>query len=955
MDIASIGVIGELERIGWDYEFTGDDELKCKCPAHDDKKPSCSISIERRAFKCHSARCGAAGDFITFLATALKTTRQVILVDLAKRYGDEPDSKIIKSQVVERYHAAIWVAKPLLKALKQRGITDDLIREYRLGFCRGRITIPITNDKVLCVNLRRYLPDAPDSEKMINTRGYGQIRLFPVGQLQYNTVVVCGGEIKAIVVADRLNQFKIGAITATAGEGNWHGDFTKRLSGKQVYVCLDIDESGKEAAKKLCLQIRTSARWVGNVALPLDTDTYPHGDVNDWLGPGTGATAEDFKELLESTSEWLPPQRSPILLEGEHEKLPLKVALGPSYVGKPILIEASISAIDTATYVIPRKVSIECDRSQPCCGECPAFSLVCDKHGICLQELPSESPAILEIVDSPKNSQRGALMDGLGIPLLCKAVKLQPSSYYSVEEVRISPRLEIANTTVERLMRPAVCVGCDALELNESYSFSGRVWPHPKDQQAVLVVSNHEPLSDALSSYNPNKDQLRGLMVFQPDDWTVKDLHKKFSEVYEDIEQHVTRIFKRRDLHMAIDLAFHSPLLLHVDGKTVRGWVEVLVVGDSSQGKSETAIKLIEHYQLGERTDCKNASVAGLLGGLQKFGDKWLVMWGVIPTHDRRLVILDELKGADVEVIAKLTDMRSSGIAEIPKIERRRTHARTRIVALSNPRSIAPLSSYGFGVEAITELIGSLEDIRRFDFTLLTAASDVVGVDLAGLQSKKPTSEPIFTSELCRKRVLWAWTRKPSQVGFTEAAQEHLLQATKDLCHEFTDAIPLIDSGSMRYKLSRLAASVACMTFSTNDAMENVLVRDCHVIYIKDMLRRVYSSNVFGYLSFSKAAAEMMTLTDPQAVSSRLIATPFPDDLRTQLLHTSSIELRDLCDWCGYDKLKGIDLMSFLVRKHALHRSGRAYRKTPKFIDLLRGLDTQDPDRDLPHDGRDDF
>ena len=234
--------------------------------------------------------------------------------------------------------------------------------------------------------------------------------------------------------------------------------------------------------------------------------------------------------------------------------------------------------------------------------------------------------------------------------------------------------------------------------------------------------------------------------------------------------------------------------------------------------------------------ECKNATVAGLLGGLQQMGNRWFVTWGVIPTHDKRLVVLEELKGTSVEVISKLTDMRSSGVAEIPKIEKRRTHARTRLIALSNPRSDRPLSSYNFGIESIKELIGGLEDVRRFDFALLVSNTEIDAATLNKLQQYRPAGNQIFDAESCRRLILWAWTREPSQIQYGSGAYEQILSEATRLCSIFTESIPLVDRGSMRLKLARLSASLACRTFSCDDTLENVIIRECHVEYISKLL-----------------------------------------------------------------------------------------------------------------------
>ena len=181
--LLSISALAELERCGVKFEFATENEIKVPCPFHDDKRPSCSINIKKNLFKCHTAGCGAQGDLVTFLAKLLKTTRQVMWEDLSSRYAFE-NIKPIDSSAVERWHEEIWTAEPLLNELYARGVTNKLIRHYRLGLDNGRISIPIPNNAGIIVNVRRYLPGAPGAEKMKNKRGHGKIRLFPLEQLK---------------------------------------------------------------------------------------------------------------------------------------------------------------------------------------------------------------------------------------------------------------------------------------------------------------------------------------------------------------------------------------------------------------------------------------------------------------------------------------------------------------------------------------------------------------------------------------------------------------------------------------------------------------------------------------------------------------------------------------------------------------------------------------------------
>ena len=117
---------------------------------------------------------------------------------------------------------------------------------------------------------------------------------------------------------------------------------------------------------------------------------------------------------------------------------------------------------------------------------------------------------------------------------------------------------------------------------------------------------------------------------------------------------------------------------------------------------------------------------------------------------------------------------------------------------------------------------------------------------------------------------------------------------------------------------------------------ETVVVKPCHVRFISEFLDRVYASPTFGYLDFSNALNASNTLVDPHIILKKMLAAPFPSDFASELLHTVEIELRDICDWCGWQREEALDMMSLLVRKHALLRDGRSYRKSPKFIEFLK-------------------
>ena len=926
----NVDLFDELTRVGVKWEYTGNSEwVSVICPFHDDHTPSCAINTKTHVFKCHA--CGAGGDIAKFLARKLGVDKSTILIDFHQRYGLPSQDKPISVDVVEKYHNNIWQALPLLKELEIRGVNETLIRKYRLGEDKGKITIPISNANGTWVNIYRYSPGAKSGKKFIGMSGRGKpVRLYPYEQLSYKKLVLCGGFIKAIGAAGELNEHGIGAVTVTTGEGGWPIDLIKIVAANRakLWICMDIDAAGQAYANDLAYLSFNKCDWVSIIHLPLDPDKHPKGDISDWIG----LEQEQLLPLLESSEQWHIPEQQTNVVSEKSQKVTIQNAARASHANARLQFRGLVSAIEQEAYYLPKLVRASCDKQQELCSICPLYPEDDDPT----VTISPENEHLLSMINANKHSQRDAVRKALSIPP-CKSVKFHTAEFYHVQHAILTQDLD-SHSLDESVQLQSVSIDCD-LDINETYDLTGRVVPHPNTQRATAILSGRNAVEDTLGKCEIDPDKLS---IFQPDDWTMSGIARKLEHLYKDYEQSVTSIYERRDLHLLFDLAWHSVLYLKYNNRIVKGWVEVCVIGDTSQGKTDTAKYMLQHYGLGQRVDCKNATVAGLLGGLQAINNRYFVSWGILPMNDRRLVILEEIKGAHPEVITKLTDTRSSGIAEIPKIEKRKAHSRVRLIAISNSRSGNDVDTYSYGTEIVRELIPNLEDIRRFDAFSIISRNEVPidVIQYAGVAAVNQNKEPIYTSEACRSLILWAWTRKPEQVIIED--WQYVMQAASQLCNQFTDSMPIVDRGSAKFKIARLAAALAARTFSHGESVEELLVRNGHVDYVVDFLRRSYSSKAFGYDRFTKAVMESSELRNAETIARRIIDLPYTQDFLECILRANEIDLRDLCDWCNWDRNEAADLMSLLVRNHAVKRDGRAYRKTPQFVELLNKLVTDD-------------
>jgi hypothetical protein len=181
-------------------------------------------------------------------------------------------------------------------------------------------------------------------------------------------------------------------------------------------------------------------------------------------------------------------------------------------------------------------------------------------------------------------------------------------------------------------------------------------------------------------------------------------------------------------------------------------------------------------------------------------------------------------------------------------IKAEQANARARLLWLSNPRDGKTMASFGYGVEAIKPLIGNAEDIARFDIAMTVANKDVSSDIINKMHADHKTR---YTSKACNALVHWAWSRKPEQIKWSQAATEACLEAARSMGTRYNQDPPLVQAANVRIKLARLATAIAMRLFSADENL-NCLVRVEHVKAAVAFMDRVYGLPGFGYLARSE-------------------------------------------------------------------------------------------------------
>ncbi len=935
----------KIERqIDWKY-FWGSyfalntpsgDSYQVKCCFHDDKVASLGINIKNGLWNCLA--CGAKGNAYQFLEKYKDVHFNDAVVELARVAGIKLDDykkeevNFVAHSIINKWHDLLMSTPTMLTYAENTfGWNIDTLKRFKIGYDNDkRFTIPIKDESGSYVNVRRYA-DKSDRKMMSYKVGYGKARLYPYENLKNEAILLTEGEKDCILA----NQLGYKAVTVTAGALTWKASWNKLFKDKKVFICYDADKPGKQGAVNVANNIVDYAKVVRIVEIPL---SEPKGaDFTDFIH-SNGMGRKDFNELLKtakiyaSKQQDIPEQKN--IDDLDFEKLHLAAASQAKYYNKDVELQVMVSGKDLKPYILPKVVKFTCDMQHPKAEQiCPTCSIG-RNDGKFKHEFHYDDEDILEILKVNKSIVKGFIKRKAGVPKNCYLSEFTIEKAQNIEEIKIIPEIDFSSKEAKYVTRDAYFLGY-GIEANKSYILRGRTIPDPKSQYATHLIFEADETSNSIDSFEITPEIIKQLKIFQTDNiGSTKDFKSgKIAEIYEDLENNVTKIYERRDLLFGIDLTYHSVLHFEFQDTIVtKGWVECLIVGDTRTGKTETISSIINHYKAGEIIMGENLSFAGLIGGLTQHNNgHWLISWGKIPLNDRRLLVIDEVSGMPIEDISRMSGARSSGVAHISKIASERTNARTRLIWISNPRKPIGLMGYSFGIQAIKGLIVYPEDIARFDFAVTAGAQDCSPEVVNRLVTKK--IEHIYTNEICMNLVKWAWSRRPDDVQITPEATEMIIKYAIKFGKEYHSSIPLIEPSEIRIKLAKLSVACACRFFSTDDVYQRVIVKPIHVKAVCDYLQMIYSKDSMGYDFYSD-----MKFKEENLDNLEMIEEVIKDlDIVKMLLSIDKLQMSDLEDVFGSDKAYVKSCRRLLIKNNALKATGSSFcQKTAPFIKYLR-------------------
>jgi len=836
--------IRELRPYLMGEEPRSNGEWDMHCPLHSDGTRSASLNVQLGDWYCF-AGCGGGSvrDLIRLKPDWVPPDAVSSYTGATSRNGSNPDG--LSEARVSGWHSALMSDDDRIEYLSaERGINISTIENFELGWVKDRrlFTIPIRDAEGTLVNVRYYNPTPAEGKRKIwGVTGHNAPRLYPYEALISDRIIIGGGEWDILVTI----QNGYPAITRTAAENVWRGEWNELFRGKQVYLAHDADHTGRAANQKVMRALQRIAD-VYTIELPYPM-TEKHGkDLTDFWKEHDRSDMEQLLKDATPASKSKATDKKNKEAADDAELVTVLDSFDARAHGQAVRLAVTVKGKREPGYTIPKEIKYECTRDAGAkCQFCPLNAT----GGEATQHIEASDPIVLQLLDVSNSLMMQSLQADAGIPGgKCPRVAADIRQHQAVEVLWARPSLDHSDGSKAESYKNIrlTSVGRHDTLANNSVEVKGALYANPRTQTNEFLAWDIEKTETSVDHFEITPRNISLMKKFQ----TKGRPLKKLRAISEELSAHVTKIVGRPQMHAMMDLTFHSALAFKFSGQVVgRGWLDTLVIGDTRTGKSEAAEGLVRHYSAGEVVGGESASFAGLVGGLQQLGGKeWAVTWGVIPINHRRLVVIDEASGLSYEEIGAMSDVRASGFAKLTKIQQEVTLAQTRLLWLSNPRN-AKMSDFTYGVDAIAPLIGNNEDVARFDLAMAVSLGDIPS-DV--INQPREAGTLTYSSEACHALLMWCWTRSPEQIIWAPKAEEAVFKAANDMGSRYTEDPPLVQAANIRIKIARVAVALAGRLFSTDDKFERLIVKVEHVEDAVAFMDSLYSMEGFGYAERSK-------------------------------------------------------------------------------------------------------
>ena len=243
------------------------DKAQARCPCHDDKQASLTITKGRRSALLH---CHAGCNFEDII-------QKVGLKKQDLYFEERPPGSSWRAYVEGREHKRIEAVYNYVSAINgEYTFTKIRMQDKRMIYgvlCNGRFTYGLGG---------RHRKDLKSV--------YGDLKALNKVIAEGKPIFIPEGEKDV----DTLTKRGYTALTY-GGSGDWQSEFATLFKGAAVYILADNDEPGRKVANAILSDLKEIAKSA-KVIVPVPD--IPKADISDYFAAGHGN--EDFEKLIHS-------------------------------------------------------------------------------------------------------------------------------------------------------------------------------------------------------------------------------------------------------------------------------------------------------------------------------------------------------------------------------------------------------------------------------------------------------------------------------------------------------------------------------------------------------------------------------------------------------------------------------------------------------------------------------
>lgn len=904
--------------------MTGEQTVCCPIPHHKadgytymDENPSCHINLDKRVWKCLS--CGEHGTEADMIAKIFECTTQksTKFLNTLNRFNCRLDDMVAKQW--EPY------SDEAIEDAESRGMDPEVLQA--LNVCiekdedRFLYEFPVTWEGWVC-DIRTYRPGGTPKVASVKGAQAGLIIPYDIWKDEdpKRWTILCAGEKDMTVTRGQ----GFNAITLTGGEAStplspaW-------FKGRRVAICYDNDSTGRNGAIRIAniishytKECRICIGWQADFN---GDDTKE--DLTDWFTKYDG-TAAKLKEHINNSPVFEPDGE-----DIEYEQAPLvrlDEAIRSENVGKVLRTEVQLLTTSEHKYEIPVRVRCKkfgSDKGKMQEGQVMEWSIT-DEH---------QAELAFSLAGKSKENQQNIIKRALGLGAE-KGVAVYINAYSNLYVCQVADVVSTDMNGAETIM---YFLGDDPSKYQKLMVTYLRTNNPENGEVGMLVQEWCEAMGD-IESFQVTDLVKANLTYIQHHEGSVADRIEHRAEAVRGLLGYEANV----KLITAIDMCYNSVKEFdYGNQKRVKGFIDCLIVGESRVGKSDTAKRLQTAYGLGTFVSLAGsaATIPGIVGGsVQDAMGRRATRAGVIPRNHGGLICFEELAKSERDILKSLTDIRSSGFARITRVSGSlEIPAALRMCTLSNVKPVGngetrPISAYSSGVEIVKDLVGTAEDIARYDYCYIQGDDGIESDPLYAAPDPYPT-------EVLQDAIRWVWSRKADQIVWLPGTERYLSDKAKELNKRYPLHIKLFGTECWK-KLCRLSIAAAAYVVSTDESFENIVVNNEHVDWAANYLASIYDNDTF---KLAQLVSE--TLKDTQV-----------SDKDTKILQSKYIKYHDSFDYLNtmgkvdkgtFKDLSSIEgnTMSAVIRAltmmHFITVDNNYIYSTTKFRETYKLLDKQ--------------